>query len=571
MKKCIILGSRGSELALTQSKQVAEWIRRAVPDIEVRIEIFTSKGDKIQNIPLAKIGGKGLFTKELETALLDGSIDFAVHSLKDLPTELPEGLCVGAVPVRENPCDALVSRAGHTLANLPRGARVGTSSLRRKSQLLALRPDFEIVDLRGNVPTRVRKMTEQGLDAIILASAGLHRLGMAEVITELIPPETMLSAVGQGALGIEIRGDDDDMRAILSHLHHEETALEVTAERALLAGLGGGCQVPIGARARIDGNELVLNACVCAPDGSQVLRQCVRGPRAEAADLGQTAAKTLQRDGALRLMVLAEHLEGPVPKPLAGVRIVITRARGQVGDFAEDLERLGADVVEFPTIRVKDLTPREEVDASYDWLVFTSVNGVEAFARWLEGRDKSFGDFGDASVCAIGSATARALLDRGVPVALTPDRFVAESLLEVLEQLEGCLPGKRFLMPRGNLARPLVPDALRARGAEVTELTVYETVPAEITPDAVKALLASTPDLVTFTSTSTARNFRECFDAAQMAQLREHAIFASIGPITSESARELGMDITIEPGQHDIPALVHAIATYYRDKKRSTD
>jgi len=204
----LVIGTRGSLLARTQSEWVAAQMRAQWPDCEVVIEHISTRGDKIRDVPLAQIGGKGLFTKELEIALLDGRIDLAVHSLKDLPTELPDGLALGAVPVREDPRDALVSRGGARLDQLPRGARVGTSSLRRRLQLIAVRPDLDVVDLRGNVPTRLRRVSDGDLDAAVLATAGLRRLGESRAITQELPPGVMLSAVGQGALGIEIRAGD---------------------------------------------------------------------------------------------------------------------------------------------------------------------------------------------------------------------------------------------------------------------------------------------------------------------------------------------------------------------------
>lgn len=568
MKQSIVLGTRGSELALTQSNQMADLVRQYAPGVEVRVEIIRTKGDNITDVPLSKIGGKGLFTKELEVALLDGRADFAVHSLKDVPTELPEGLAVAAIPAREDPRDALVSREGLTFAELPKGAKVGTSSLRRQAQLLAKRPDLQIVDLRGNVPTRIQKMKDQELDAIILAGAGLRRLGLADVITELLPPDVMLPAVGQGALGIEIRGDDDTVRAMLAPLHDPKTAAEVQAERALLAGLGGGCQVPIGARATVDGDALVLEACVCAPDGSQVLRQRICGRVSEAADLGQAAAKALLRDGAAKLMAMAESGETDQPKVLAGTRVVVTRPRAQADGFVHHLESLGADVVEFPTIEVKFRAAEGMLAGSFDWILFTSANGVTGFLNHVAQTGGSLAEFRNASICAVGGATAKAARDQGFIVSLMPEKFVAEDLFATLAAAEGGdLAGKRMLLPRGNQARPDLPDALRARGAEVHEIVVYDTVAAPISPDAVKAIIASTPDIVTFTSSSTARNFYECFDKDELARVKECAVFAAIGPVTSKTANALGLDIAIEPAQYDTPSFVQAIVDYVKEKK----
>lgn len=302
MKNSLVIGSRGSQLALTQSNHVADLLRKRHPGLEVRIEIISTKGDRILDAPLAQIGGKGLFTKELETALLERRVDLAVHSLKDLPTEVPEGLVIAAIPVRENPADAFVSGRYASLDAVPDEAAIGTSSLRRSAQLLAYRPTLKVVDLRGNVDTRLRKVAEGQLDAAILACAGITRIGRASAITQILPPEIMISAPGQGALGIEMRVDDVDGLELVGPLAHAETTAEVTAERIVLGALEGGCQVPIGALARVNGAELTLNACVCSLDGARVLKTRVVGAVTTSVDLGQRATEDLIAQGAQEIM-----------------------------------------------------------------------------------------------------------------------------------------------------------------------------------------------------------------------------------------------------------------------------
>ncbi len=299
MRPKLTIGSRGSKLALTQTNQMADMIRAALPGVEVDITIISTRGDRILDRPLSEIGGKGLFTEELEAALRDGSIDLAVHSLKDLPTDDPEGLCIAASPKRVTPNDALVCTKYASLKDLPAGATVGTSSLRRKAQLLALNPDLKIVDIRGNIGTRMGKVLETGeLDAVILACAGLERVGLADVITETIAPELMLPAAAQGVLGIQTRADDAELREALKTIHDTDTYTEALAERTLLAGLGGGCQVPIGALARIDGDTIYLEACVCSLDGKTTLRTKLSGAVDTAQALGEQAAQDLLSQGA---------------------------------------------------------------------------------------------------------------------------------------------------------------------------------------------------------------------------------------------------------------------------------
>ena len=302
-----IIGSRGSKLALWQ----AEWVRAQLaalhPGADVRIEIIKTSGDALRDVPLAVIGGKGVFTKELEEALIDGRIDVAVHSLKDLPTLVPEGLSLTAVTEREDARDALVLREGHSNENLsirglPEGALVGTSSPRRLAQLKHLRPDLNVKDLRGNVDTRLRKLDAGEYEAVILASAGLRRLGLAHRISTPVATEEMLPAVGQGALGIETRAGDDETNRLVARLEHRPTRLACTAERALLRALGGGCQLPIAAHASTNGSGLLLQALVADPSGDPIIRDALEGEASEAEQIGGKLAALLIERGADSLL-----------------------------------------------------------------------------------------------------------------------------------------------------------------------------------------------------------------------------------------------------------------------------
>ncbi len=302
MKSSLIIGSRGSQLALVQSHAIADALRDANPGLTIDVEIIHTKGDKILDVPLAKIGGKGLFTKELEVALIEKQVDLAVHSLKDLPTEFPDGLMLAAVPAREIPYDAFVCAKWNDLDDMPAGAKVGTSSLRRQAQVLARRPDLQVKDLRGNVETRLRKVQEGVVDAAILACAGLERLGLFDAIRSRLTEDIMVPAPAQGALGIEIRSDDDDTRTILESVADPTATIETTAERSCLAALEGGCQVPIGALARLTGTKLHLTACVCSLDGTTALRAECDGQAADAEELGRAAANRLLEQGASELI-----------------------------------------------------------------------------------------------------------------------------------------------------------------------------------------------------------------------------------------------------------------------------
>ena len=290
----LVIGSRGSQLALWQ----AHWVKARLEELgeSCRIEIIHTTGDKITDVALSKVGTKGLFTKEIEEALLNGAIDLAVHSLKDMPTEVPEGLTLAAMPVREDPRDAVV---GGKVADLPSGARIGTSSLRRAAQLRALRSDLKIENIRGNVDTRLRKLDEGQYDAILLASAGLRRLGWDDRIAEMLDPEVMCPAVGQGALTIETRDDSGPGFEVCQKLDDKLTRICVTAERAVLATLGGGCQVPIGAYAFVQtSGQVHLQGLVVSPDGSTIIRKTASGDPADAARLGREMGEELLAAGA---------------------------------------------------------------------------------------------------------------------------------------------------------------------------------------------------------------------------------------------------------------------------------
>ena len=347
--RTLVIGTRGSPLAIWQAEHVAARLGETCPGLSVRLERIRTTGDRILDVPLAQVGGKALFVKEIEEALLAGRVDLAVHSMKDVPTDLPAGLAIAAIPRREDPADVLISREGRRLADLPRGARVGTSSLRRQSQLLQHRPDLVVVGLRGNLDTRIRKLDSEGLDAIVLAAAGVKRLGLDRLVTEVLPPDIVLPAVGQGALGIEIRmpnaecrmpsGDAGEPRAagrepqgrggeggqggrqsgeageptvaeIVRALDDPVSHLAVRAERAMLRGLGGGCQVPIAALAAVDGTALLLRGLIAGTDGAAMIRGEARGTTADPDAVGHAlAVELLARGGRVILQgILGGHV-----------------------------------------------------------------------------------------------------------------------------------------------------------------------------------------------------------------------------------------------------------------------
>ena len=300
MKQTITIGTRGSQLALWQAEYVRKRLNDHFPDRSIELKVIKTTGDRITDRSLVGLG-KGVFTKEIEIALLEGTIDLAVHSMKDLPTDMPNGLCIAAIPVREDPRDVLVTESGMLLDQLPKGAKIGTTSPRRKSQLLHLRPDLQVVDVRGNLDTRLRKLHETELDGVILAAAGIKRLMGEETITEYFEADRMVPAAGQGALGVEAREDDLEIKTLLDAINDSRSETEILAERSVLQELGGGCQVPIGVNALLEDDRLHLIATVCSPDGKHRLLERLSSNSACAQELGVNLATKLIQNGAHKL------------------------------------------------------------------------------------------------------------------------------------------------------------------------------------------------------------------------------------------------------------------------------
>jgi hydroxymethylbilane synthase len=298
------IGTRGSKLALTQTNFVAQNLKKLIPDASVEICIIKTSGDIMEDISLLKMGGKGVFVKEIEDALLSGAIDLAVHSMKDVPTEVPAGLEFVAILQREDVRDILASKDNRKIEQMPRGARIGTGSLRRASQLLAVLPDVVIIPLRGNLDTRLKKIETEKLAGVIVAAAGMKRMGLADRITQFLPVEIMLPAVGQGALGLELRTGDDELKKNLAKINHAPTYTEITAERSFLRHLGGGCRLPIAALGKLEGDKLSLEGLVADPQGSSIIRDKVQGSVFEAEELGKRLAKIILEKGGKKILDL---------------------------------------------------------------------------------------------------------------------------------------------------------------------------------------------------------------------------------------------------------------------------
>jgi hydroxymethylbilane synthase len=563
--RTIIVGTRTSALARWQTDHVVALLHAAWPELAFSTKPFVTKGDKSLRKALPAIGGKGLFTAELERALRDGEIDLAVHSLKDLPVANAPGLTVGAIPARAPVRDGLVSAHGEALAELMPGAVVGTSSLRRQAQLLAVRPDLVVKSIRGNVGTRARKVTDGPFDATVLALAGLSRLGMEELVAQTLALDVMLPAPGQGALAVQCRADDTDLLTWLAAIDDEKTRKATTAERLFLQGLGGGCAAPIAAYARVgEGGMLSMSGLIAAPDGARVIR--ISGADVDPQRLAADLAAAALSQGADTILAALETAAGPatIADPLEKQRIVVTRTVEQAPELAEQLRSLGAEPILFPTIRIAPVADMTALDnaignlSAYDWVIFTSVNGVAIFRDRMESLGLGPTIFADVRVAAIGPATGDALAEVGIEPSFIPDEFVAEEIARGL----GDVADLRFLLPRAEAARATLAELLEQQGGTVTEIATYRTLSALPDDNLLPALAVA--DVFTFTSSSTVRNFVDLVGGAREAQrLTANALIACIGPITAGTASEYGLAADIVADTYTMDGLVAALVTHF--------
>lgn len=569
MKKRFVVGSRTSKLALWQTHRVIELLRETSDGVEFEVRRITTEGDKTLDKALPEIGGKGLFTEELEKALRRGEIDAAVHSLKDLPVEDMPGLTLGAVTERAEAGDCLVAREGWTLDTLPEGAVVGTSSVRRSAQLLAARPDLEVRSIRGNVETRIRKVLDGKYDATVMARAGLERLGLSEHITDQLGLEVMVPAPGQGALAVQCRAGDGRVLAMLAAIDRPPVRAAVRAERVFLAELGGGCSAPVGAFARTERSaapwRLTMTAVVGSRDGGRLIRLETVGDDPES--LGKSMAREALQRGAGDILAAGET---PERSPLAGRRVVVTRAREQSARFCSRLKAAGARAILVPVVKIVPSTDQSVIDGvlesfgRFDWAVFTSVNGVELWWNALEERELDRSVFSGVKVAAVGKATAQALDALGIPPDFVPERYTGAAVASGMTDVAGM----RVCLLRARVAGDELPRVLRERGADVSDVPVYENVPQEIGTSSAAELTRGV-DVVTFTSGSTVTNF---VDAARKYPELKDAVYglpcACIGPVTAEVAREAKLKVALVAEVHTTDGLFDALMAYFEREKR---
>ena len=537
------LATRGSTLAMIQARFAADSLARRYPEHEFELAPLTTHGDRHPSMRLTDSPREGVFVKELEQALLDGRAELAVHSAKDLPTLATPGLVLTAFLPRVDARDALIARAPATLSELAPGSRIGTGSPRRAAQIAAVRPDLQAVEIRGNVDTRLRRLAEGAVDALILAVAGLERLGRLDEAHQVLPFDVMLPAPGQGALVLQaIDGSEADRLA--KNLDDAPTRRAVEAERALLRRLGGGCLSAVGAYALVEGDDLMLEAVVLDATGRTVIR--ARGRGRDDAGVVNEVAGHLEAQGAARLLTRPGG-------SLAGLRIMVTRADRQAASLADALTALGAEAVTCPVIAIEPIAvdPASLQDLGrYDWLVLTSANGVDRIRELLREAGRDFPTH--MKIAAIGPETAARATEAGMTPALVPQRFIAEELADALSQATA--PGARILVARAAGARDVLPEQLRARGAHVDVLETYRAVPPAGLGPRLAACLPGV-DMVTFTSSSTVRHFVD----AMSAPLADQVSIACIGPITGQTARDLGLRVDIIALEYTTRGLVDAI------------
>ena len=553
-----VAGTRGSRLALKQTELVAAMLRRRWPEVEWQTRIFSTRGDEVSDRPLPEIGGRGLFTESIETALRAGSIDFAVHSLKDLPVDPSPGLVVAAIVGPRSALDVLVSRDGATLDALPGGAVVGTSSLRRQAQLLAHRPDLNVRAIRGNVETRIEKVLRGEYDATVLAAAGVERLGLSRHIAQVLPREVMLPAPGQGAIAVQC--GESNLRVVELLAAIDEPALRrcTSAERAFLSELGGGCSAPVSAFAVVSGasGSLRMTCRVSRPDGSESVE--VAGEAPDPLALAAELARKAQSGGAGRILDAARR------RPLAGKRIVVPRPEEAGRELCDLLSRHGAQPLSIPAIRTVRLAATPETEgilrglSSFDWVLFASARAVAHFLSRAEEASISKEELKPLRFGAVGAATARALEEGGLTVRFRPLEESGSGLAKELPAGEG----RRILVPCAEESLPDLPRGLEERGFAVQLLPLYRTEEAAFDAQA-QAELARGFDALLFTSGSSVRGFFHGLESAlgpsEARRRLEAAKVVCIGPSTASAAEAAGVRVNRTARDHSDEGLLAAL------------
>ena len=558
-----MLGTRGSALALHQAELAASLLKGVMPGREVHVQVVSSEGDIDKSSPLTQIGGRGVFTSSLQHALTAIQVDAAVHSSKDVPSLSARGLVLAAFPQREDARDAVVSRHGVGLRELPPNPVVGTSSRRRAVQVLAVRPDAKIADLRGNIDTRLGKAMTNAYDAVILAAAGLTRMGWLDRVTELLHVGDFIPAPGQGALAIETRDHPDDAFSVVSRIDDPAVRIAIEVERAFLRGIGGGCTTPLGAHAVLEMvhglTRIRFNGMLARDDGTGLTRFYDEWSVDEAGERAFEAAQALVRDvRPNRIFGASVDLE----RQFRGMKVLVTGSNHLVREVSAEVQRRGGEAVTMRTIRIApplDPRPLSEVKdglrhGRFDRVVVTSRNGVNAIGDVLSE------DVGRSPwVAAIGGSTAEALRECGIEPVLTAADATGEGLLAELSEVVA--PGERILLPVSARARSVIADGLRALGADVSMVTAYEThVIREVEPELERMMARGETGAVLLASPSAVEGF--VAQAGHVLPAMAGASFVAIGPVTAVAMRRAGLPVHAMPDAPGGRPMVDALAQY---------
>jgi hydroxymethylbilane synthase len=560
-------GSRGSALALAQTHLAADRFRAIHPRRAVEVHVVSTEGDVDKTSPLTEIGGRGVFTTAIEAAILRGEVDAAIHSAKDVPSALHPAVPIVAYPDRDDPRDVLVSRHGTTLDLLPAHPLIGTSSRRREVQILRLRPDARIVNIRGNIDTRLRKAEGQAFDGIVLAAAGIRRMGWHDRINEYFPLERVVPSPGQGAIAIQARAGSY-AAAVLEMIDDAYVSTAVGIERAFLAAVGVGCAFPIGAHAVKSDEGYRLIAMLADGTGDRVAFASEPLSAGEERVHAVEIAACLQAEIATTSRARSWNGSNGQEEDLKGARIVVTRPRRQAGPLIDSLVSRGAEPLPLPTIRIEPIDDliqlngaiEEARQGAFDWCVFTSANAVEVFADRMDALKVHPDQLASLPVAAVGRATASAVAEAGLNLTLIPEQATADALAAKLRQVMRA--NARVLYPRSASGRDVLPNELRAAGFDVLAIDVYRTLPEpNIDQRVLGRVRRGEVDVITFASPSSVRHLVALLESEGIALNTIPVVCA--GPVTAQAAREAGLLVAGVSESPDLTAISKAIAEFW--------
>lgn len=545
----IIIGTRGSRLSLIQTQIVVDKIKLIFPKLKVKVEVIKTLGDIKKDMKLDNMEQKGVFVNDIDRQLIEGKIDIAVHSLKDIPTKLPDAVKIGAIVERADPRDVLISNGNKKLKDLKKNAKIGTSSLRRKSQLLAFRKDFKVIEMRGNVDKRLAKLEAGDYDAIVLAAAGIKRLGEANRISEYLPFNVMLPAPGQGALAVEVRSNDKAMADIISKLDNSKIRASVEAERVTLSRIGGGCNALLGTLAEIKEGKLYLNAAITTDNGTKKYLYRQEGNVGLPEETGLILAEKILMSGAVKILRNKKQRS-----KLSGKIVAITREEGEGEGIYQMLLEKGAVPIYFPTIKTVDLQVKKSDISStklkkYDIIIITSRRGASRLLNYVNyGKLK-------ARIVAIGEETKRYLQEKGVIVDYIPESSYSKDIINGLNKIKG----KRILIINSAKAKNELSGELTNKGAKVDRITPYTVAKPSISSLRKKVIMSYNFDFVTFASPSAVEGLVSILGRKNTKKMLSGSRVVCIGNTTSSKCSEKEIKVDLVSETHTLSGIVNCM------------